>query len=290
LGFGIADLGFKENQSAIPNPKSQIEMGRYGKSEIEQFTHEALTDGFCILPGHFSREKMRMWYETFLPLLYSHIEREGELQNRGAARYYVTLPFDEPFADEEIFVDADVLAIVENLIGEDFTMVQLATDTPLLGSEYQDIHRDAPPLFPEWGRETPAFQLAVNFPLVDVTEENGPFETTRGTHLVSKEEGVRKIESGETKIEPLLMKAGDVMIRDVRGLHRGTPNKTREPRPMCVIGYSRRWLFRPEVSIRIPRNVWQRLSPRARQMLRFNPIVESSEDLPETEIYQSFAY
>jgi ectoine hydroxylase-related dioxygenase (phytanoyl-CoA dioxygenase family) len=265
-------------------------MRRYRKSEIEQFTHEAVTDGFCILPEHFSFEKMQKWYEVFLPLLETHIEREGELQNRGAARYYVTLPFDKPFADEEIFVDADILAIVENLIGQDFTMVQLATDTPLLGSEYQDIHRDAPPLFPEWGRETPAFQLAVNFPLVDVTQENGPFETTRGTHLISKEEGLRRIESGETKIEPLLMNAGDVMIRDVRGLHRGTPNKTNDPRPMCVIGYSRRWLFRPEVSIRIPQNVWQTLSPRARQMLRFNPIVESLEDLPETEIYQSFAY
>ena len=101
---------------------------------------------------------------------------------------------------------------------------------------------------------------------------------------------MRQIESGETKIEPLLMKAGDVMIRDVRGLHRGTPNKTNVPRPMCVIGYSRRWLFRPEVSIRIPRNAWQTLSPRARQMLRFNQIIESLEDLPETETYQFFAY
>lgn len=267
-----------------------MNQGRYTKSEIEQFTHEAVTDGFCILPGHFPREKMQKWYEAFLPLLEAHIEREGELQNRGAQRYYVTLPFDEPFADETTFVDADILAIVENLVGQDFTMVQLATDTPLLGSEYQDIHRDAPPLFPEWGRETPSFQLAVNFPLVDVTEENGPFETTRGTHLLSKEEGLRQIESGERKIESLLMRAGDVMVRDVRGLHRGTPNKTDEPRPMCVIGYSRRWLFRPEVSIKIPRDVWQRLSPQARQMLRFNPIVESLEDLAETEVYQSFAY
>ena len=31
---------------------------------------------------------------------------------------------------------------------------------------------DVPALFPEWGRETPAFQLAVNFPLCDVTREN----------------------------------------------------------------------------------------------------------------------
>jgi ectoine hydroxylase-related dioxygenase (phytanoyl-CoA dioxygenase family) len=218
------------------------------------------------------------------------LKREGDVKNRGAWRYYVTLPFIKPFADEEIFVDADVLAIVENLVGTDFVMSQLATDTPLKGSEYQEIHRDAPPLFPEWGRETPSFQLAVNFPLVDVTAENGPFETTRGTHVLTKEEGLRRIESGEAPIEPLYMSVGDVMIRDVRGLHRGTPNETDVPRPMCVIGYSRKWLLRPEVSINIPRAVWQTLSPDARKMLRYNPIIESLAEAPQTEIYQSFAY
>ena len=30
---------------------------------------------------------------------------------------------------------------------------------------------------------------------------------------------------------------GDVMVRDVRGLHRGTPNKTDKARPMVVVGY-----------------------------------------------------
>jgi len=81
-----------------------------------------------------------------------------------------------------------------------------------------------------------------------------------------------------------------VMIRDVRGLHRGTPNRTQEPRPMVVIGYSRRWLFRPEVSIHIPRPEFDNLSSRARNLLRFNPIVESLDDVPEVERYQSFAY
>jgi ectoine hydroxylase-related dioxygenase (phytanoyl-CoA dioxygenase family) len=264
--------------------------GRYNNTEIEQFTREARRDGFCVLPQHFSKQKLTKWSETFAPLLEEHVKREGHLQNRGAERYYVTLPFDAPFADEEIFADADVLAIVENLVGRDFTMVQLATDTPLFGSDYQDIHRDAPPLFPEIKEETPSFQLAVNFPLVDVTPENGPFEVARGTHTRTKEDGLKMIENGEKPLEPICLKLGDVMIRDVRGLHRGTPNKTAVPRPMCVIGYSRRWLFRPEVSIRIPRAVWENLSPPSRAMLRFNRVVESLADAPETEIYQAFAY
>jgi Protein involved in biosynthesis of mitomycin antibiotics/polyketide fumonisin len=263
---------------------------RYSESDIKQFADDVIKDGFCILPGHLSRKKLDWWNDKFKPLLDEHIKRQGHLQNRGPGRYYVTLPFESPFADEEIFCDSDVLGIVENLVGADFTMVQLATDTPLRGSDYQEIHRDAPPLFPEWGKETPPFQLAVNFPLVDVTPENGPFEVARGTHNISKQEGLKLIESGERPLEPICLKTGDIMVRDVRGLHRGTPNRTDEPRPMVVIGYGRKWLLRPEVSIRIPKAKWDALSQRSKNMLRFNPITESLEQALEDEIYQSFAY
>ena len=212
------------------------------------------------------------------------------MQNRGPARYYVTLPFIKPFADPCIYEDEDVLAIVYELVGAGAVMCQLATDTPLLGSEYQEVHRDTRPLFPETGQETPAFQLAINFSLVPVTLENGPLEITRGTHMMSKEEGLCRIEAGEIKLEPLEMQPGDVLIRDVRGLHRGTPNRTGVPRPMVVIGYSREWLLRPEVGIRVPRAALESLSPRAAQLLRFNPIVDSLDEDTGHEIYQSFAY
>lgn len=264
--------------------------GRYTEAGHDDFAGDVWRDGFCLLPEHFPKKTLAAWRAAFAPLLAAHIEREGHLLNRGAARYYVTLPFQAPFADSSIYEDPDVLAIVERLAGPDFTMVQLATDTPLYGSEYQDVHRDTPPLFPETGRETPPFQLAVNFPLVEVTPENGPFEVARGTHMLPKEEALGLIEAGERKLEALTMRLGDVIIRDVRALHRGTPNRTREPRPMVVLGYSRRWLFRPEVTIHIPRAVHETLSERARQMLRFNPVVESLDDVPETEIYQAFAY
>ena len=264
--------------------------GRYNPSEIEAFTQKVLDDGYCILRDQFPVDVLNTWREAFAPLLERHIELEGHLQNRGPGRYYVTLPFTKPFAEPAIYEDEDVLAIVARLVGEDAVMCQLASDTPVIGSDYQDVHRDAPPLFPESGQETPPFQLAVNFPLVDVVTENGPFEVARGTHMMPREEGMRRLEAGEIKLEPMTMRLGDVMIRDVRGLHRGTPNRTTIPRPMVVIGYSRRWLLRPEVSIRVPRAALDTLSARARHLLRFNPIVASINDAPETEIYQSYAY
>ena len=262
----------------------------YSAEEIEKFAEDCRRDGFCILRGHFPVEKMQKWNEIFAPLLENYMNSDAADENRGKARFYVTLPFENTFADESIFADADVSAIVEKLVGADFVMCQLATDTPLKGSEYQEIHRDTPPLFPEIAQETPAFQLAVNFPLVNVTTDNGAIDIVRGTHNLTKEEGLKLIETGAAKLETFPMNLGDVMIRDVRGLHRGTPNYTDEPRPMCVIGYSRKWLLRPEVSIDIPKAVWENLSPESKKMLRFNRVVESLEAVERREVYQSFAF
>jgi hypothetical protein len=87
------------------------------------------------------------------------------------------------------------------------------------------------------------------------------------------------------------MARGDVMIRDVRHIHRGTPNRTAVPRPMVVIGYSRRWLHRPEVSIRVPADVLVALPERARRWLRFNPVFETrAEAARQEESYRAFAY
>jgi len=263
---------------------------RYNQSQLESFAKAVLRDGYCVLRDHFSPATLDTWRQAFTPLLEDHVAREGKLQNRGSARYYVTLPFAAPFADPSIYEDDDILAIVELLVGKEAVMCQLATDTPLLGSDYQDVHRDTPPLFPETGEETPPFQLAVNFPLVDVTPENGPTEIARDTHMMPKEHGLRRMQAGEIELEPVTMRLGDVMVRDVRGLHRGSPNRTETPRPMVVIGYSRRWLLRPEVSIRVPRAALDTLSARARHLLRFNPIVESLDDKPDVEVYQAFAY
>src|SRR5258706_16390284 len=47
-------------------------------------------------------------------------------------------------------------------------MCRFASDTPLAGPTYQDVHRDTPELF-DGETETPSFPFAVNFPPCDVT-------------------------------------------------------------------------------------------------------------------------
>ena len=57
------------------------------------------------------------------------------------------------------------------------------------------------------------------------------------SHILGKEEALRRIERGEIKLEQVLMKRGNILIRDVRNIHRRIPNQTDQPRPMNFLGY-----------------------------------------------------
>lgn len=176
------------------------------------------------------------------------------------------------------------MEVLQGIVGKDFVMCQLACDTPVSGSTYQTTHRDTEGLFFEDEAdsssyvETPTYQLAVNFPLCDVLSDDiGPLEIAKKTHLLTSHDQHRLIDAESVHLEALYMKKGDVLIRDVRCLHRGTPNVTPQPRAMIVMGFSRKWLRRPEVGLRIPRSLYNRLDAQSRHMLRFEPVVSDDE-------------
>jgi hypothetical protein len=265
--------------------------GRYPQRQIDRFLQELHTDGFCILKAHFSPSLVENWRNAFSDILEERI-RNGMASARGPNRYYISLPFTRPFADATVYEDPDILAVLDAAAQGEIVMPELATDTPLSGSDYQVVHRDhklRSPDLSDLDASVP-FQFAVNFPLVDVTPDNGPFEIVRGTHIWSDAECSKRIKAGDLVLEPLLMNAGDVMIRDVRGLHRGTPNRTDTPRPMVVVGYNRIEHRRPQLRIFVPRDEKARLSPRAARLLQLNPVVDSQADAHPCETYSNLYF
>ena len=134
---------------------------------------------------------------------------------------------------------------------------------------------------------TPLYALAVNFPLVEVTERNGPFEMARGTHVLPRAEGLARIESGDAPLEPFVAQPGDVTIRTPLALHRGTPNSTDEARPVVVLGYVMHWLHTANVELNVPRGFYEQLPPETQRLLRCN-VVEEVGDVRET--YVDFAF
>jgi ectoine hydroxylase-related dioxygenase (phytanoyl-CoA dioxygenase family) len=259
----------------------------YTATDLDRFAQELNRDGICVIRGLFDPELIKEWAEAFDALFQERQNRPGGLAPREQARYYLTLPWIAPFSNPEVFANPVILGVLDRVFSQEYVMVQLGVDVPVQGSDYQEIHRDFRPLFSDQV-VTPLYSLAVNFPLVEVTAENGPFQMARGTHVLSRDEGLVKLTSGEIPMESFYMMPGDVAIRTPLALHRGSPNRTSQPRPMVVMGYAMHWLHTPKVDLTVQRDDYESLPEQTKQLLRCQVV----EQLPENKVetYINFKY
>lgn len=256
-------------------------------TDLDRFAEELNRDGICVIRGLFDKELIEEWADAFNALFQERQNRPGGLAPRGQARYYLTLPWVKPFANVDVFANPVILGVLNRVFFQEYKMVQLAVDIPTQGSDYQEIHRDFRPLFSDQ-IVTPLYALAVNFPLVEVTADNGPFQMVRGTHVLPREEGLVKVTAGEIPIESFYMKPGDVMIRSPLALHRGSPNRTSQPRPMIVMGYVMHWLHTAKVDLELQQDYYNSLPEEIQQLLRCEVVDQLQEDKVET--YVNFKY
>ena len=227
--------------------------------------------GYTVLEQHIPVDAVATIARAFEPVYEDHLDEIRTNPNRGPMRHYIQLPFESPFYQSGIHGDGDIIAIVRRLIGNDAEMVQYATDTPAKGSVYQEWHGDVPSLFPEEPEHVPPPAIiTANFSMVDVHEENGPFEVADGTHLLPRPEALERIEQGEVPLRKLLLKVGDVLIRDPRCVHRGTPNTTDTPRPVAVFAFERAWYRLISLSYHNPvrRDFYETLSELEQQVMK----------------------
>lgn len=264
-----------------------IETAKFTDLDLDRLAADLNRDGICVIRGLFERSLIESWAAAFDELFQERQQRPGGLAPRGQARCYLTLPWVLPFANPAVFANPVILGVLNRVFFQEYKLVQLAADIPLQGSEYQEIHRDFRTLFSDQ-IVTPLYALAVNFPLVEVTADNGPFEMARGTHVLPREEGLVKIRAGEIPMESFYMQPGDVMIRSPLALHRGTPNRTPQPRPMIVMGYVMHWLHTQKVDLTLSQDYYESLPPQLQQLLRCQIV----EQLPDqaTETYVNFKY
>lgn len=260
---------------------------KFTTADLNRFAEELNRDGICVIRGLFDRRLIEEWADAFNELFQKRQNQPGGLAPREQSRYYLTFPWVSPFANVDVFANPVIMGILDRVFYQEYKMVQLGADIPVQGSDYQEIHRDFRPLFSDQ-IVTPLYALAVNFPLVEVTAENGPFQMARGTHVLPREEGLVKVAAGEIPIESFYMQPGDVMIRSPLALHRGSPNRTNTPRPMVVMGYVMHWLHTAKVDLTVQRDYYESLPEEIRELLRCQVV----EQLPENKVetYVNFKY
>ena len=231
--------------------------------EILDPTEKMRRDGYVVLDNCLSKDFVLQLRTEFMKYMDAKVIRFGlkpieptdgrdvknnnvkidfrpEGGNHDLNRWNMHLPTTSLFLNEKIVAHPDVLAVIDTLLGQDNVAFILASDTPYPGAGFQNIHQD----FPRFG-------FTVNIPLVDFDENNAPLEVWPGSHIrtsnddlthfhtnnvfLSKDD-IKKI-NRDIPSKRMLLKAGSILIRDQRLVHRGTANNSNEPRPCLSIWY-----------------------------------------------------
>lgn len=142
--------------------------------------------------------------------------------------------------------------------------------------EYQGLHSDnmwselPDPVGTVTMRDVPVPVLTINFPLIDLTYENGPIRQIPGTQRSRSPIPNLANEPEWMKLSTVCpAPAGTAIFRDIRAWHGGTPNLSRELRAMPNIEYYAPW-FRSEGVMRcMPYSQWEKLSAHGQRISRF---------------------
>jgi ectoine hydroxylase-related dioxygenase (phytanoyl-CoA dioxygenase family) len=229
--------------------------------------------------------ELRVAYDAQLE---RHIAARGGIDgmNRrsfGHSHIGMFLPMVAPFSDPQVVANPIVVQVLERVLGADFRCSFYHSNTSYPGSGIQPLHRDSMPLFgTELGVPHPMVSMVLNIPLCDFTEENGSTEVWPGTHLIVDTDlaDAKALEARAAGLASIRtnVRAGSLVLRDMRAWHRGMPNNADYARSMLAIVYRRGWLL-GGTETDIPRATWDALPERARHIFRDNPIVEDTPDL-----------
>jgi hypothetical protein len=225
------------------------------------------TNGHITFESVLPADLIEALSKAYTPLHNKFVQNPGPTFGKNHFRVY--LPFQEPFSDLRVIASPFVLPIVEALLGAELVCHYLAANTCEPGSEFQPVHSDYRTLFPGVDIALPVFHIVLNIPLVDVTAENGPVQYwPGGTQYHNIPFGQIDPIAEKMHSEYATMPAGSLMLRDGRMWHRGTENRSKAMRPQIAIVYTRPWVDMGNVRIDIPRDTYENLPEKARNIFR----------------------
>jgi hypothetical protein len=198
-------------------------------------------DGIIGLKRAFSREFADALYEDMMRLFEEARQIEGGVLPRGPQRWYVETQPERIRGFVEIATHPWFVAVCEAVLTKDYKIVEVGFDIPFPGAADQPWHRDfkAPDATTKGRRLN---SLAFNLSAVDTRIEHGPFEIALGTQW-DEIPGARDDMFPERSLwnryiaraVQKMPQRGDISARSALTIHRGTANRSDEPRPVLVV-------------------------------------------------------
>lgn len=200
-------------------------------------------DGIIALRAAFSPE----WADRMAEDIWRCFEEAkavpGGALPRGPERFYVEVPPEKISGFVDIATHPWFVAVCRSVLGAEYRIVEVGFDIPFPGAKDQPWHRDFPsPEATLKGRRLNS--LAFNLTAVDTRQDHGPFEIAPGTQWDEIGEDARDGMFPDRSLWPRYIERavqkmpqrGDMSARSALTIHRGTANRSTEPRPVLVVG------------------------------------------------------
>ncbi|HEX8838979.1 MAG TPA: phytanoyl-CoA dioxygenase family protein [Sphingomicrobium sp.] len=199
-------------------------------------------DGIIGLKGAFNAGFADTLYEDMMRLFEEAQQVKGGALPRGPQRWYVETQPERIRGFVDIASHPWFVAVCEAVLTRDYRIVEIGFDIPFPGAADQPWHRDfkAPDATIKGRRLN---SLAFNLTSVDTRPEHGPFEVALGTQWDeipgAKDDMFPDRSLWDRYISRAVQKMpqrGDISARSALTIHRGTANRSSEPRPVLVVG------------------------------------------------------
>lgn len=216
--------------------------GRDGPWEPAELIGGLYGDGIIGLAGAFDAAFADRLHADIMALFAEAQAVPGGALPRGPQRWYVEVQPERIHGLVAIATHPWFVAVCEAVLGPDYRIVEIGFDIPFPGAADQPWHRDF--AVPEaTTRMRRLNSLAFNLTSVDTRPEHGPFEIALGTQW----DGFDGCAKGmfprrdlwpryEARAMRKLPRRGDISARSALTIHRGTANRSDEPRPVLVVG------------------------------------------------------
>ena len=228
----------------------EIESGVMDAGNLETAVSAMRLDGIVVLENVVDLEHVEILRAKMVEDVALLMKRKDAPFNWNSGNVQQEPPPFPPYLFKDVLLNDMAIAVTKSVLGNGVKNGFYSGNTAVLSTERQPVHADTGQLWANLEVASPAFNIVVNVPLVDFSPENGSTEIWVGSHLDTSVDVHSNIEVSAEALEqrraispPIQpsVKAGSVILRDIRLWHAGMPNKTSHPRPMVAMIHVASW-------------------------------------------------